>query len=68
MANPSPTPADVPPAHEGEHHTNPSSKALEAPVSKTDRDGVQRLTWTLFFVLILCVVAIGLVLGLVQRP
>jgi hypothetical protein len=66
MVNPSSSSPDVPAAHEGAHYANPSSKPLERP-GKTDRDGVQRLTWSLFFVLILCVVAGGLVLGLVQR-
>jgi hypothetical protein len=36
-------------------------------VSTADREGTQRMIWKLFFVLILCVVAMVLVLGLVTR-
>jgi hypothetical protein len=61
------TAAAVPPAHEGAHYQNPSSKSLEGPVARTDRADTQRLVWKVFFALILCVVAMGVVLGLVFR-
>jgi hypothetical protein len=59
--------SEVPPAHEGANYPNPSSKPLEGPVAATDRADTQRLVWKVFFVLILCVVAMGVVLGLVFR-
>jgi len=49
------------------HYANPSSKPLDGPVSKADRDGTQRLVWKLFFVLVLCGVALGIALGLSLR-
>lgn len=67
MANPSSTPPEVPPAHEGVHYDNPTSKSIRGPVAGTDRTGTQRLVWGLFFVLMLCVVATGVVLGLMER-
>jgi hypothetical protein len=67
MANPTSPPTDAPRAHEGAHYANPSSKPLRGPVSTADREGTQRMIWKLFFVLILCVVAMVLVLGLVTR-
>jgi hypothetical protein len=54
-------------AHDGARYANPTSKPLEGSVGKGDRDGTQQLVWRLFFVLILCVVAMGIVLGLVFR-
>ncbi len=69
MSNPGSIPAEVPSAHEGAHYPNPSSKPLTGPLGKADRDGTQRLVWMLFFILLLCVVAIGIVLGLVfEQP
>jgi hypothetical protein len=67
MANPTSPPTDAPPAHEGAHYANPSSRPLRGPLSPTDREGTQRVVWKVFFVLILCVVAMVLVLGLVTR-
>lgn len=68
MANPSSTPSEVPQASEGVHYPSTNSKQLEVPVGKTDQEGTQRFVWRLFFVLILCVLAMGVVLGLVTRP
>jgi len=65
MANPTSTPGKVPPPHEGAHYANPSSEPLESPVAKFDQEGTQRVVWKLFFVLMLCVVAIGTVFGLI---
>jgi hypothetical protein len=67
MANSNSTPSAAPPAHEGVHYPNPSSKSLEAPAPKAEREGTQRLVWPLFFVLLLCVLAMSVVLGLVTR-
>jgi hypothetical protein len=64
--NPSSTPSEAPRAHEGAHYPNPSSKPLLGPLRQVDQDSTQRLIWPLFFVLILCVVAIGIVLGLIS--
>jgi hypothetical protein len=64
MANPSSVPAHAPRAHEGKHYDNPSSKPLLGPLRKGDRDKTQRFIWPVFFGLILCVVTIGIVLGL----
>jgi hypothetical protein len=65
---PSSKPTDAPPAHEGAHYDNPASKPIVSPARKGDREGVQRLVWALFFVLILGVVATGVVLGVSQSP
>jgi hypothetical protein len=70
MANSTSSPTDatdVPRAHEGAHYANPSSKPLEAPLGPTEREGTQRMVWKLFFVVMLCVVAMVAVLGLVAR-
>jgi len=64
ISNPSSTPAQAPRAHEGKHYANPSSKPLLGPLGKNYRDTTQRLVWPVFFGLILCVVTIGIVLGL----
>jgi hypothetical protein len=60
-------PSKVPQPHEGVRYANPSSKQLDVPVDQVDRDGTQRVVWRLFFVLVLCFVAMGVVLGLVTR-
>ena len=60
-------PTEAPRPHEGVHYDNPSSKPLEGPVAKADQDGTQRFVWKLFFILILCVLAMGAALGLVTR-
>jgi hypothetical protein len=62
------TSTDAPPAHEGVHYQNPASKPIDGPMATSDRDGVQRVVWPLFFVLILCLVAIGVVLGVLHQP
>lgn len=65
MADARATPSNVPSAQQGVHYTNPSSKPLRGPVPPEDRDGVQRLVWRLFFVLVLAVGVAGLVLSVV---
>jgi hypothetical protein len=67
MANSSATPTEAPPAHDGVHYENPSSKQIDGPVSSAQRDSVQRVVWALFFIIILCVVAMGMVLGIIQQ-
>ena len=59
-------PTDARPAHDGAHYANPVSKPIVSPGRKADREGVQRLVWALFFILMLCVVATGVVLGVSQ--
>jgi len=66
MANPSSATPDVPAAHEGPHFDNAVSKRPEGPVGKTDQEGIQRLVWVLFFILILGGVVTGAALGLLQ--
>jgi hypothetical protein len=69
MANASPVPPTLPPAHEGVHHDNPSSKPLRAPVPPDERDGVQRLVWRLFFFLVLAVALAAVLLSIFDgRP
>jgi len=69
MTDASPAPPEVPHAHEGAHYSNPSSKPLEGPISRADRDGVQRVVWPLFYFLIASAVTLGVVLGLLHaRP
>lgn len=58
---------EVPPPHEGVHYANPSSKPLKVPASPSEREGTQRLVWKVFFVLVLCVFAMVMVMGLVAR-
>lgn len=67
MANLSSPGSEVPQAHEGARYSNPSSKPLEGPVAKIDREDIQRVAWKLFFILILCGLAMAIVLGLVSR-
>ncbi len=67
MPDPTTPASEVPHAHEGKHYANPSSKPLLGPVAKTDRELTQRVVWKLFFVLILCVVAMTVVLSIVSR-
>jgi hypothetical protein len=62
------TQTDAPPAHEGAHYEHPASKPIVGPRGPADRDGVQRIVWPLFLVLILCVVAMGVVLGMIHQP
>jgi hypothetical protein len=66
MANLTTVASEVPDAHEGKHYANPSSKALLGPVAKSDRELTQRVVWKLFFVLILCVIAMIVVLSFVS--
>ena len=61
------TPTDVRHPHEGVHYDNPTSKPLQAPVGKAEQEGTQRFVWKLIFILILCVVAMVVVLGLISR-
>jgi hypothetical protein len=53
--------------HEGVHYDNPTSKPLQAPLGKAEQERTQRFVWKLFFILISCVIALGVVLGLVTR-
>jgi hypothetical protein len=62
------TPTDAPPSHEGAHYENPVSKPIVGPHGLADHDAVQRVVWPLFLVLILCVVAMGVVLGMIHQP
>lgn len=66
MAEARAIPSVVPSAQPGVHHTNPSSKPLRGPAPPEDRDGVQRLVWRLFFVLVLAVGVAGVVLSIVN--
>lgn len=59
-------PEAPPPAHEGAHYDNPTSKSVRGPVNPTDRDGTQRVVWALFFVLMACIVGAGVVLALIN--
>jgi hypothetical protein len=59
--------AHVPEAHEGPHYANASSKPLLGPDAQAESELTQRVVWKLFFVLILCVIAMSVVLGLVWR-
>jgi hypothetical protein len=68
MANSIPTPTNAPRAHDGAHYENPSSKQIDGPVSKAQREGVQRVVWVAFFIVMLCIVAMGFVLGIIQQP
>lgn len=68
MANPNSVDTDAPHAHEGVHYDNPSTKPLRGRVARADRDGVQRVVWALFFVLILGAIATGVVLSVVHPP
>ncbi len=55
----------APQAHTGAHYDNPSTKPLRRP-GHADRDGVQRVVWALFFVLILGAIATGLLLAVIR--
>jgi len=67
MANSTSAAPEAPPsAHEGAHYDNPSSKSVRGPVNPTDRDGIQRLVWALFFVLMAGIVGAGVVLALIN--
>lgn len=46
------------------HYANPSSKPLTGPPPADERDGVQRLVWRLFFVLVLVIGVAGVVLSI----
>lgn len=59
-------PSTVPSAHQGVHHNNPSSKSLRGPAPPNERDGVQRVVWRLFFVLVLAVGIAAVVLSIVS--
>jgi hypothetical protein len=67
MANPTPIETDAPPAHVGAHYDNPSTKPLRGPFGPTERDGIQRLLWSLLFTLVLGVVVVGVVLSVVRH-
>jgi hypothetical protein len=66
MTNPDPASTDAPPAHEGAHYDNPHSKPLRH-ASPSDREGVQRVVWALLFIVVSCVFAMAIVLGIVNQ-
>ena len=45
MASPSSTSTEAPPSHAGPHYDNPTSKPLEGPGLKLERERTQRLLW-----------------------
>ena len=63
MTDSSSTSTDAPRAHEGSHYANPQTKPLRGP-APTEREGVQRTVWKLFFVLIAIAIGVAIVLGL----
>jgi hypothetical protein len=67
MTNPDPTSTDAPPAHEGAHYENPASTPLRGHAGQTDREGVQRVVWALLFIVVSCVFAMAIVLGIVNQ-
>jgi alkylated DNA repair dioxygenase AlkB len=67
MANSNPIATDAPPAHVGAEYENPSTKPLRGPFGPTERDGVQRLVWSLLFGLVLAIVAVGVLLSIVRH-
>ena len=58
------TPTKAPRARKGPHYANPTSKPIVGPLSTADREDLQRLTWKLFFILVLCVFAVGVGLSM----
>lgn len=54
---------DAPPAQPGAHYDNPGTKPVLGPIPATDRGSVQRVVWTLFFVVLLATIAIAIALG-----
>ena len=56
----------VPQAHRGLHYANQYSKPVRGSLSAADRDKMQRLTWQLFFILVLGVFVMAVVLSMVD--
>ena len=48
---------------QGSRHRNPSTKPFRRPLSDTEREEMQRLTWKVFAVLALCVFPLGMLLN-----
>jgi hypothetical protein len=48
---------------QGPRYRNPSTKPFRRPLSDTEREEMQRLTWKIFAVLALCVFPLGMLLN-----